>query len=423
MPNELSALVEVGGDAVDRVVIGTAESLHKAIAGRVFRTIGPLSTPTRFVHDGVARAAYAGVRLVTGAATSASASSIRLLTGADNFQLSASRRGRAAISALNAAMGDVLEEQRSPLAIPMALRNKGADVACDPDALRRAFPRPTPRLAVFLHGLGESDERWERGAARHHGRNRLPFGEQLRRDLGITPVDVRYNTGLHISANGRHLSELLENLLESWPVTVEELSLIGHSMGGLVARSACHAGSTSGRRWPSYVRHLIALGAPHTGVPLEKSVHAAAWALRMVPETRAIARILDMRSVGIRDLRFGYLVEEDWRGEDAGRLLHDNRGDIPTLPGCRHTFITAALTRDPRHALAWLGGDILVRTDSAAGLRADGSVVVPADEVIHVGSVSHFDLLDHPQVYAQVRRVLSRRPEPVGLGRPSRGPA
>ncbi|HYM97512.1 MAG TPA: hypothetical protein VET26_09430, partial [Candidatus Sulfotelmatobacter sp.] len=162
-----------------------------------------------------------------------------------------------------------------------------------------------------------------------------------------------------------------------------------------------------GRRWPSRVRHLVALGAPHTGVPLEKSVHAAAWALRSVAETRPLAHILDMRSAGIRDLRFGYLVDEDWRSEDPRRLLHDRRSDVPHLPGCTYTFITATLTENPGHPLGWLGGDLLVRSESAAGKRRDGSVVVPADQVIQVGRLSHFDLLDHPAVYAEIRAALS----------------
>jgi pimeloyl-ACP methyl ester carboxylesterase len=412
MANELSALVEVGGEAADRLIVSTAESLHAAVAGRIFRSIGPLSAPSRFVHDGIAGAAYGSVHLATRAVTSAAASSIRLFTGDDTRPLSASRRGRAALSALNALIGDALEEQGSPLAIPMAIRRKGADVPCGPEGLRRAYRRPTSRLALFLHGLGETEERWLRGAARHRGRASLPFGAQLRRDLGFTPIDIRYNTGRHVSENGRQLSDLLEDLVDAWPVRVEELVLIGHSMGGLVARSACHAGSSTGKRWPSRLRHLVALGSPHTGVPLEKSVHATAWVLRVVPETRPIATILDMRSGGIRDLRFGYLVEDDWRQEDASRLLHDSRSDVPPLPGCIHTFITATFTPDPRHPLGWLGGDFLVRTGSAAGRSRDGSVAVPADEVIHVGRLSHFDLLDHPLVYAQIRRVLSRRSDP-----------
>jgi pimeloyl-ACP methyl ester carboxylesterase len=408
MANELSALVEVGGQAVDRLVVTTAESLHTAVAGRIFRSTAPFSAPSRFVHDGITRAAYTSVRRLTRLVTSAAATSVRHVTGDDARSLSRSRRGRAAISALNALIGDELDAEGSPLAITIAVRRNGTDVRCEPESLRRAFRRPTGRLAVFLHGLGESEERWRRGATRHRGRARLPFGAQLRRDLDFTPIDIRYNSGLHISENGKRLSDLLEMLVDAWPVTVDELVIVGHSMGGLVARSACHSGSTNGRRWPSQVRHLVALGSPHTGVPLEKSVHAAAWALRALPETSHLARILDLRSAGIRDLRFGYLVEDDWRQENPARLFDDRRSDVPRLPRCTYTFITATLTRDPRHPLGWLGGDFLVRTESAAGRRRDGSVVVPADEVIHIGALSHFDLLDHPTVYAHIREVVGR---------------
>jgi len=403
MANELSALVEVGGDAFDRLVIGTTESLHNAVAGRVFRSIGPLGGPSRYVHDRAATVTYTAVRKLSGAITSVSSFSVRALTGADSRPLTASRRGRAAVSALNGLIGDALEKQGNSLAIPMAVRCKGADVACEPDALRHAIRRPTGRLAIFLHGLSETEERWRRPR-----RGRLDFGAQLRCDFGFTPVYIRYNSGLHISENGHRLAGLLEDLVDSWPVAVEEMVLIGHSMGGLVARSACHAARTGARRWPSKLRHLVALGSPHTGVPLEKSVHAAAWVLRAVPETRPLARILDMRSAGIRDLRFGYLVDDDWRGEDPGRLMHDHRSDVPSLPGCAQTFITATLTRDAAHPLGWLGGDMLVRTESAAGQRADGSVAVRADQVVHVGAMSHFDLLDHPLVYAHIRQTLAR---------------
>jgi triacylglycerol esterase/lipase EstA (alpha/beta hydrolase family) len=62
---------------------------------------------------------------------------------------------------------------------------------------------------------------------------------------GFTPVYLRYNTGLHISHNGQTLAELLNRLHVLWPAAAEEplkeTVLVGHSMGGLVAR-ACHYG-------------------------------------------------------------------------------------------------------------------------------------------------------------------------------------
>lgn len=396
--NELGALVKFAGRQVDDLVLAPAESLHTAVARRVFGSVGPIAAPARFVHDHIARATYMVIRSAMAMSVDLAEASIRLVTGEDLQVLSRSRRGRASISALNALAGDVLEECGNELAIQMSVCFSATAIACERGRLRAAFPKASGRLAVFLHGLGETPDAWQR-------RRHEPFGRRLRRDFGITPVYLRYNTGLHISDNGRRLSELLDDLIGAWPVDVTELILIGHSMGGLVARSACHAGTVAGRRWPSRVKHLITLGSPHTGVPLEKLVHLSAWMLRVVPESKPLADILDRRSAGIRDLRFGYLVEEDWKGEDPNRLLHDNRSDVPPLGGCTHTFISSSLSGS-RHPLGWAAGDLLVRPGSAGGRRADGSVVVRSDNVFHLTELNHFDLLDHPIVYEHIRRVL-----------------
>ena len=49
----------------------------------------------------------------------------------------------------------------------------------------------------------------------------------------------------------------------------------------------------------------------------------------------------------------------------------------------------------------------MVRTDSAAGRHRTRAIPVPPESVIHIGGLNHFDLLDHPLVYEQLRRVLS----------------
>jgi pimeloyl-ACP methyl ester carboxylesterase len=407
VPNELTGLLELAGASTERLVLTPIESLHQAIASRVFGVLGPLGRPARFVHDGVAGAVYGGVRRVARGITAASAAGTELVIGDEMPVLSSTRRGRSTLCALNALAGDVLDSDNNPLAIPIAVRRDRRDVALTRKEIRRAFPGATSRLAVFVHGLGESEDSWLRSAQGAGGSDRMPFGERLEQDLGFTPVYVRYNSGLHVSDSGRRLSDLLEQVVERWPVAVSTVVLVGHSMGGLVARSACHAGRISGRRWPSLTRHLVALGTPHTGVPLEKLVHAASWLLRAVPESRPLANILDLRSAGIRDLRFGYVTEDEWRLEDPRRLLDDRRADVPPLPGCSYTFIAASVAHDPRHPLSWIGGDLLVRTESAAGRRRDGSTAVSADSVIHLGAMTHFDLLDHPIVYEHIRRALS----------------
>ncbi len=146
------------------------------------------------------------------------------------------------------------------------------------------------------------------------------YGERLERELGATPVYVRFNTGRHISENGRSLPELLGALVDRWPVEVDEVALVGHSMGGLVARSACHRAAEEGMPWVDRLRHTVTLGTPHMGAPMAQGVHKLAHALDRLPETRMFAGFLKRRSSGIRDLRYGSLVDEDWRDRDPDEL-------------------------------------------------------------------------------------------------------
>src|SRR3954452_3248733 len=220
--------------------------MHEAIAGRVFGALGPMGAPVRVVHDAAARGAYAGVR-----------GGLRALFGAAGslaVQRAAKRApsttplGAGVIAAVNGLLGDALERDGSPLALPMAFRVDG-EVVRDVD--------PGRRPVVFLHGLGETEFSWRWGGE--------PYGSRL---PGRTPLYVRYNTGRHVSENGAALDALLDTLPE-----VDDLAIVGHSMGGLLARSACHQGALRGAAWTRHVRHVISLGTPHLGAPLAQGVH------------------------------------------------------------------------------------------------------------------------------------------------------
>jgi pimeloyl-ACP methyl ester carboxylesterase len=406
MANELAALAEVAADAIDRLALTPAQTLHAAIARRVFAST-PASAPSRVIHDGVAAAAYAAVRGATAGAAGLAGIVARATSDSDARSLSRSPRGRFVVGGLNGVAGDRLVEMGNALAIEMAVRSRGADVACTRGTLRRAFPHATSRLVVFLHGLAETEEWWLRNRHDATGAVLRPFGVRLREDAGLTPVSVRYNTGLHVSDSGRTLAALLDSLAGAWPVAVDELVLVGHSMGGLVVRSACHAGAEAGHAWPKRVRNVVTLGTPHHGAPIAKMIHAAAWMLRAVPESTPFADILDLRSAGIRDMRFGSLHDDDWRDEDRSALLGDTRRDVPLMPHCRYTFITATVTRDARNPLGWFIGDLLVRTESAGGRCREHTIPIDPESVVHLGGLSHFDLLDHPAVYDVLRGVLA----------------
>lgn len=393
--------------------------VHSGIARRVFTSVGSPGAPVRIAHDLIAGVAYRGV----GTALGASLSSVGLAAAVagDRRSLDEAGPARVGLAILNGLVGDRLPARAPSLAFPMAVRVAGRNVEPSPAALAAAFPDATDGIAVFLHGLTETEGAWCYRSDRVHGRPGITYGDLLRRDIGLTAVFVRYNTGRHISDNGRELDQLLARLAESWPLPLRDIVLIGHSMGGLVARSALHqagSGTDRARAWTRLVRDTITLGSPHLGAPLERAAHLATNRLARLPETRAISRALAARSAGIKDLRYGTLVEADWAGRDldaAGRGPHTR---VPLADGARHFVVLATLARDESSLSARLVGDLLVPPRSARGeARRAGRFGFPADHVLHVGRRHHFQLLNDPAVYAAIRRWLVSRPE--GSRRPS----
>jgi pimeloyl-ACP methyl ester carboxylesterase len=256
---------------------------------------------------------------------------------------------------------------------------------------------------VFLHGLCETDDAWMLGGARH-----VPYGFRLQADLGFTPLYLRYNTGLHISENGRKLAEMLDAIALGWPTEVHEVALIGHSMGGLVGRSACHY--SDGAPWCAKLRHVFTLGSPHLGAPLEQGANALSYYLAKLPETRALlATPLNVRSVGIKDLRYGYLVDECWQDNDCDAFLKNTGREIPFMRTASHYFMCATLSRDADALAGRLVGDLLVLRASAWSHERGQRLRFPIEHYSHLGGANHFDLLNHPAIYSQIRRWMAPR--------------
>jgi pimeloyl-ACP methyl ester carboxylesterase len=258
---------------------------------------------------------------------------------------------------------------------------------------------------VFLHGWCLTERSWWRPP--RTAETLRPYGKRLRKDLGFTPVYLRYNTGLHISQNGRALADLLNQLYTLWPEPIEEIALVGHSMGGLVARSACHYGLQHEQPWTGAVRHVVCLGSPHLGADLEKGVNIASWALAQLPETRGLAYLLNRRSAGVKDLRFGALLDDDWRDCDPDEFLRDRCHEVPFLPNAVYHFV--ATSAAPR-AVGLLIGDSLVRPRSAAGLGRSREVPFEPEHGLILTGLHHFDLLNHPEIYQKLLEWLRTTP-------------
>jgi hypothetical protein len=303
------------------------------------------------------------------------------------------------VAALNGVLGDHLAETGNPLAIPLQLRHAGRALPLAAHLLAAAVPAASPRVIVMIHGLCHNDLAWRRREHDH--------GAALGRDLGRTVLHVRYNSGRHVSTTGRELAELLEAVLALWPVPVEELAMVTHSMGGLVARSACHYAALAGAEWPRLLRHLVFLGTPHHGAPLERGGQWLHRAIGVVPYARPLARLGSIRSAGITDLRHGNLLDVDWQGRDRFADARDRRQPVP-LPAT--SCCAVAGTRSPRPGPFHdrLVGDGLVPLDSALGRHRDParSLPIPADRQWVAHDTGHLGLLDSRGVYLRIRAWL-----------------
>jgi pimeloyl-ACP methyl ester carboxylesterase len=394
--DEARALARLAADELGGATGGIG-NIHAAIAGRVFGALGGPARPVQAVHDAISRGVYASVRGGFGAAGLAAEAALRSREPGGP-PVSETPRGAVALGVINGLRGDALQAESSALAAPMGVRVDGQIVPPEDVAQRTGA---TPRLVVFIHGLMETEHAW-------HPRTGASFGEGLARDDGWTALELRFNSGLHISENGRALAELLEQIVAAWPVEVERIALVGHSMGGLVARSGAYHATGQNMAWADRTSHVVSLGSPHMGAPLAQGVHHAAHAMHAVPELRPFAGLLRRRSAGIRDLRNGSLVDADWHGRDPDALRAAACAEVPLLPHATHCFVAATITRDAHHPLGRLLGDALVLQPSASGRSKSRRLGFRDDDGVHLGRVHHLALLRHPAVYARLRGWLAR---------------
>lgn len=301
----------------------------------------------------------------------------------------------AVLAALNGVLGDRMAQTHNPLATPMTLRWQGQSL--NPQAMP-PLPGATGKVLLMLHGLCMNDLQWR---AASQGDD-TPFSDHAGALAahGYTPVFLRYNTGRHISDNGHDLAALLEQVLARWPVPVQELAVVAHSMGGLVMRSAVHTAGQQGLHWPGLLKNLVFLGTPHHGAPLERAGNWVDTVLGVTPFSRPFAKLGQLRSAGITDLRHGCVQEADWQGRDRFRRGPDRRQPLP-LPAGVACYTVAATTASQRSLLAdRLLGDGLVPLPSALGQHPEArhQLVFDKSHQAILYRTHHMALLHSPAV-------------------------
>ncbi|MGM0563141.1 MAG: esterase/lipase family protein [Pseudomonadota bacterium] len=363
-------------------LVDKIESMHLAIAEQPLRALR--SNPVTAVHAGlvnvahrgVARAVYAGVRQGLNLA----------LTLADAWETGArAQRGPGETpsqwwhSALSGVLGDYLHDSHSRFASSMDCLIEGE--------------RSGRHLVVFVHGLCCDERAWRLGAERHWGNADMHYGRQLE-ERGYRALYVRYNSGLSLADNGQQLHQLLDRLVADWPEPVESLQLVGHSMGGLLSRSAVHAAvsDADGGHWVQTLHQVACLGSPHSGSYVERGADMLSGLMAFHPVTRPVAEVVALRSSGIRDLGESHIGEgADWPEHTALHYVYTS------LASCEH------------HPVSRRFGDTLVDVDSGAGRSCQRYAEHEQARRHFLPGLHHMHLLNHPRVAELLHDMMPER--------------
>jgi pimeloyl-ACP methyl ester carboxylesterase len=389
---------------------------------KVRRVAGPLAlpvvTPIEIAHDTMTRGVYG----LTGRALEAGATAAGLVVsklpeqvleepaipGAPSRpapeHIADHRRARAILAILHGFHGDKLAAAGSAVSYPMTLRRSGRDVPVTKAGLTAAYPDAKSTVVVFVHGFVGNEQIWKRRSDRDdHGRA-LSYGRRLEADGDVSALWVRYNSGLRVSTNGRQLRDLMRKVKARWPVPVERIIFVGHSMGGLVAHSAL-AQSDLDEPWTEVTTDTVTLGTPHHGTPLERTANTIATVSAGHHATRWVSEIIRTRSDGIRDMRHGNLVDDDWRGHDP-EDPEDRRTHARPHEQVRHLAVVATVSRDPHSRWADYCGDLVVPRDSARGWAHAEDGAVGSSRTVHLGGLNHLDLQNHPRVHSLIADIV-----------------
>jgi len=386
----ITRLATQATNGVARIVEGVHQNVWSSMGFPSGKTPGETRGFTRMIYQTI----NGTTQLVGKSADTALAGLQRVLDPGDGIAPESPRR-RTFLSVANGVIGDHLVNDNNPFAIPMTLTPQ----------VSVPSQKVSGKVLLLIHGLCMND------LQQHAGQNNyeLEYGQLLAGKLGYHPVYLRYNSGLHVSQNGRELAARLEQWLELWPTEVVDLSVLAHSMGGLLIRSAFHYARQEGLNWPERVKHIVFLGTPHHGAPLERVGNWLDLVLGSIPHTRPFTALAKVRSAGVTDLRYGNVLDEDWHGRDRFKLNPDERSIAP-LPDTANCYSVAATLAKSRSALAdHVIGDGLVPLHSALGRHKTPARNLGFDDKSQfiAYNTNHMNLLNSREVSEQVVEWLT----------------
>jgi pimeloyl-ACP methyl ester carboxylesterase len=373
-------------------VTNLVEAMHKQVVHPSFLP----STTIQKLITSIASITYKNIRWSTLFIGSSIYKMLKKLTPAIG-KIKDSDKKEIILSVLNGVIGDYLEEKENPLKITMQFRYQSKTLAIDPKSIKVAYPKVNGKILLMIHGSCMNDLQWTRKDHNH--------GKIIATELNKTPIYLKYNSGLHISSNGKNLNNLLEELVKNWPVPIEELVIIAHSMGGLVSRSALYYGEKNQKKWTKHVKKIVFLGTPHHGSYVERTGNYLDLILESIHYAKPFARLGKIRSAGVTDLRYGNLIDEDWKDDHRFEIKNDKRRNIQLSKQIEFYTIAAVIGNETTSLSTQILGDTLVDVKSALGQHKnpDKNLNFKKENIWISYDSNHLDLISNPKILNKIK--------------------
>lgn len=357
------------------------------------------STPIQHLITNIANITYKNIKWTTKFIGNNTDKALGIFVAA-NKNAKTTDKNEALRAVLNGVIGDHLEKTDNPLKINMQFRFQGKVISLDKKSILKTYPKVNGKILLMIHGSCMNDIQWTRKEHNH--------GKKMAKELDKTPIFLHYNSGLHISTNGKIFNELLDELVLNWPVPITEITILAHSMGGLITRSALYYGDESKNKWTKHLKKVFFLGTPHHGSPLERAGNYLDAVLEAVPYAKPFARLGKIRSAGVTDLRYGNLLDEDWQHKDRFEMYGDERQFVPLPEDVACYSIAAVIGKALNSNASQLMGDNMIGIKSALGQHNDPNKTLHFKEenTFIAYENNHLDLLSNPEIYQKIKDWL-----------------
>ncbi len=286
-------------------------------------------------------------------------------------------------------------------------RANGEDILAE-EVANRFIQSGLKKAVLLLPGLLCDETLWR-------GPGNPEAMEKLFASLGIFPIPLRFNPGLHFSENGKAFLELFEDIHSLPAFRDKKFHVISYSQGGLILRAALYLSQKNQSSISPFIDKAVFISSPDGGSYLEKLGFWLGLTLEKsrLPGVQMAGIIGNERSNAIKDLSHGIIRQEDWENSEKNPLSgleHLVRysseryfGELDDLDAYQ---IYSVISKEENSLWQWVG-DGIVETGSLTYLsdRVFRKKSRPEHRVWELPGLSHFQIM-HSEANQKILKEL-----------------